>query len=110
MHHHFSDCYHSRWQHYIIISSKFSCACNAQNITIALLSPNTEYLPRRNELDVRFGKVVRVGRARSVISIDVFNMLNSNALLTVNENFASWMAPQSILNARLLKLSAQFDF
>jgi hypothetical protein len=83
---------------------------NAQNITIAMLSPNTEYLPRRNELDLRFGKVVRMGRSRSVISLDVFNALNSNTLLTVNENYASWMAPQSTLNARLLKISMQFDF
>jgi len=83
---------------------------NAQNITIALLQPNTEYLPRRNELDMRFGKVLRFGRSRSIVSVDVFNMLNSNALLTVNENFASWMAPQSILNARLVKFSLQLDF
>jgi hypothetical protein len=83
---------------------------NAQNITIAMLSPNTEYLPRRNELDLRFGKVLRMGRSRSVISLDVFNALNSNTLLTVNENYASWMAPQSTLNARLLKISMQFDF
>jgi hypothetical protein len=83
---------------------------NAQNITIALLQPNTEYLPRRNELDMRFGKVLRFGRSRSIVSVDVFNMLNSNALLTVNENFASWMAPQSVLNARLVKFSLQLDF
>ncbi len=83
---------------------------NAQNISIAMLAPNTAYLPRRNELDMRFGKVVRVGKARSVVSIDMFNALNSNALLTVNENFASWQAPQAVLNARLLKLSVQFDF
>jgi hypothetical protein len=45
-----------------------------------------------------------------VVSLDVFNALNNNALLTVNENYASWLAPQSILSARLLKFSVQFDF
>jgi hypothetical protein len=82
----------------------------AQNITIALLEPNTMYLDRRNELDLRFGKVLRFGRSRSVISVDVFNSLNSDAALTVNQSFAAWMRPQSILNARLVKFSAQFDF
>ncbi len=51
-----------------------------------------------------------LGRARSVLSIDVFNALNSDAVLTVNQNYASWLTPQSILNARLLKFSVQFDF
>ena len=32
---------------------------DAPNITIALLEPNTKYLDRRNELDLRFGKVLR---------------------------------------------------
>lgn len=82
----------------------------AANITVALLEPNTKYLDRRNELDLRFGKVLRVGRARSVLSIDVFNALNSDAVLTVNQNYAAWLTPQSILNARLLKFSVQFDF
>ena len=82
----------------------------AANMSIALLQPDTMYLDRRNELDLRFGKVLRVGRARSVVSVDVFNALNNDAMLTVNENFASWIRPQSILNARLVKFSVQFDF
>lgn len=83
---------------------------NAANITIALLEPNTTYLARRNELDLRIGKVLRTGKARSVLSVDIFNALNNDAELTVNENFASWLTPQSILNARLVKFSVQFDF
>jgi hypothetical protein len=34
------------------------------NISLGLLQPNTPFLERRNELDVRFGKVLRFGRAR----------------------------------------------
>jgi hypothetical protein len=82
----------------------------AANMSIAILEPNTMYLDRRNELDLRFGKVLRFGRARSVLSVDVFNALNNDATLSVNQSFASWMRPQSILNARLVKFSAQFDF
>jgi hypothetical protein len=85
-------------------------AGGAGTMTIAILEPNTLYLDRRNELDLRFGKVLRAGRSRTVLSVDVFNTLNSDAALTVNQSFAAWLRPQSILNARLVKFSAQFDF
>jgi hypothetical protein len=85
-------------------------AGGAANLSVALLEPNTMYLDRRNELDLRFGKVLRVGRARTVASIDVFNALNNDAVLTVNQSFGAWLRPQSILNARLVKFSVQFDF
>ncbi|MBI4265191.1 MAG: TonB-dependent receptor [Acidobacteria bacterium] len=80
------------------------------NMTVALLEPNTKYLDRRNELDIRFGKVLRAGRARSVVSVDLYNALNTDAVLTANQSFARWLAPLSILNARLVKFSVQFDF
>ena len=82
----------------------------AANMSIALLEPNTMYLDRRNELDLRLGKILRAGRSRSVVSFDVFNTLNSDAALSVNQSFAAWLRPQSILNARLVKFSVQFDF
>src|SRR5690606_3193902 len=85
-------------------------AGGAQNMTIALLQPDTLYLDRRNELDLRFGKVLRFGRQRAVASVDLFNTLNNSAPLTVNQSFAAWQRPQSILNARLVKFSLQYDF
>ncbi len=83
------------------------------NMTIALLSPEQtldNYIPRRNELDVRFGKIIRVGRTRNVISLDLFNALNSDALISVNQNFATWQRPTEILNARLMKVSYNLSF
>jgi hypothetical protein len=83
---------------------------NAANISIALLAPNSTFIARRNELDLRFGKIVRVGRIRNVISLDLFNALNSDALISLNQSFASWLAPTEILNARLMKISYTLDF
>jgi hypothetical protein len=84
------------------------------NISVDLLEPNSVFGERRNEVDLRFGKVVRIGtRARSVVSIDLYNALNNNAVLDRNETFTltgSWPRPTSILNARLVKFSVQFDF
>ena len=68
------------------------------------------YTDRRNELDMRIGKVFRVSRYRSVVSLDLFNALNSNALISVNESYGSFQAPTEILNARVAKITATFEF
>jgi len=83
---------------------------SAPNMTIGLLRPSTEFLERRNELDLRFGKVLRAGKSRSVVSLDIYNALNTDALINVNQSFAVWMRPTEILNARLAKFSIRFEF
>ena len=35
------------------------------------------YTDRRNELDIRIGKVLRFGRSRAVDQLDFFNALNT---------------------------------
>ena len=85
-------------------------AGNQANMTIALLEPTTKYLDRRNELDLRFGKVLSAGRTRSIISLDIYNALNTDATISVNQSFAVWLTPTEILNARVAKISWQFDY
>ena len=85
-------------------------AGGAANIAIALLERDTMYLDRRNELDLRFGYIIRAGRSRSVISLDLYNATNSSAVLNANQNFSAWLTPTAILNARLAKISLELDF
>jgi hypothetical protein len=59
---------------------------------------------------MRFGKLLRAGRTRTVVSMDVFNMLNIDAVVNANQNFAVWRRPTQILNARVIKFSVQFDY
>jgi hypothetical protein len=80
------------------------------NVNLQLLEPYTTYLDRRNELDLRFGKVLRFSNQRAVLSVDVFNALNSNARITVNQSYAAYPRPTEILNARLVKFSIAYDF
>jgi len=82
----------------------------AANLTVGLLAPIGRFVDRRNELDLRFGKILRAGKSRSVVSLDIYNALNTDALINVNQNFAAWLRPTEILNARLAKFSVQFDF
>ncbi len=86
---------------------------NAANATVNLIAPNSLYGERFTQLDLRVGKVLRYARTRTAINLDIFNALNGNAVLAVNNSFGGttpWQAPQAIMQARLLKISAQFDF
>jgi len=86
-------------------------AGGASNIGIDLIEPNTAHLDRVNQLDLRFGKVLRLSGTRTVVSLDLYNALNNNTPLTVTETFgSSYLAPRSILDARVAKISFQFDW
>ena len=82
----------------------------AANIVVNVLEPGSLYGERLNQIDLRFGKVLRYGRTKATLSLDVYNVLNGDTVLTQNNNFAVWQRPQSILQARFAKISAQFDF
>ena len=85
-------------------------AGNTPSVNLQLLEPFSVYLDRRNELDLRFGKVLRFAKQRAVVSVDVFNALNSNARIMVNQSYAAYPRPTEILNARLVKFSINYDF
>ena len=44
------------------------------------------------------------------MNFDLYNALNGNAVTSQNNNYAAWQVPLSILDARLFKMSVQFDF
>jgi hypothetical protein len=82
-------------------------------IPIDLIAPGDKWGDRVNEIDLRFAKVLRFSGSRTHIGIDIFNILNSDAILTYNQTFApggAWLAPQSVLTPRFVKVSAQIDF
>jgi hypothetical protein len=83
---------------------------NAANRTVNLIAPGTLYGDRLNQLDVRVGKLLRFGRIRTSVGVDLFNVLNANTVLTENGNFAAWRAPLAILLPRYARFSAQIDF
>jgi hypothetical protein len=82
-------------------------------VPIDLVAPGQVWGDRVNEIDLRFAKVLRFGGTRTHIGIDIFNLLNSNAILTYNQTYnptGAWLAPQSVLTPRFYKISAQIDF
>jgi len=82
----------------------------APNVTINLLDPGDIYGDRINQLDIRVGKTVRFGSRRAAINLDLYNAFNRSPVMQENANYAVWRTPQRIMDARLFKISGQFDF
>ena len=79
-------------------------------VTVNLVKPGTMYGPRLNQLDLRIGRALHVGRTRTTLNLDVYNALNVDTVLTMSNAYATWQRPQSIILARFAKLGLQFDF
>ena len=56
-------------------------------VPISLVAPGEVWGDRVNALDLRFAKILRFGRARYNVGIDIINVTNSDAILTYNQNF-----------------------
>jgi hypothetical protein len=90
--------------------------------TINNLIDNSQkiYADRRSQIDMRFAKVLRFGRTRSDIGIDLFNLLNTNYPTAYNATYtynldntpraAGWATPTSIYTPRFVRLNYTVDF
>jgi len=86
-------------------------AGGAANTTVNLVQPGSMYGERLNELDLRLSKDFRFGGSRLFrANLDIYNIMNANPVRTVNTAYAAWLTPTAILDPRLFKISAQFDF
>ena len=69
------------------------------NVTVNLLTPQTVFAERRNNLDFRISKVVRYGRTRTQVGVDLYNALNADVVTTFNQGFVpggSWLTPTAM--------------
>jgi Carboxypeptidase regulatory-like domain len=86
---------------------------NVPNVTFNLIEPGSLYGDRVNQLDLRAAKNLRFGSTRSVVSLDLYNVLNASAILTYNQNFVpngTWLQANSVLTGRLARISVDFSF
>jgi hypothetical protein len=90
----------------------------AQNATVGLVEAGTLYSQQTNLIDLRFSKILRVAKYRTSVNLDVANAFNSSGITSYNNSYAlpradgtpTWQVPTGIHQARLFKISANFDF
>ena len=92
-------------------ASVFPGGQRTQSVTVNLIAPGTAYLQRWNQLDLSVRRIFTVRKVRLDASLDVFNTLNSNVVLSQNQNFGTSLgAPLEILQPRLLRISTNMKF
>jgi hypothetical protein len=89
-------------------------AGGATTVTLDLAKLGQVYPDRLNTVDMRFTKIVRFGRTRTNIGIDLYNLFNANTGTGFNQNYgtdgSTWLRPNAILNPRYLRFNATVDF
>jgi hypothetical protein len=84
------------------------------NVTVNLVTPGTVYGDRINQLDFRVAKILPLAGTRTKVSLDLYNALNSAAVITYNQTYSptssAWLTPTSVLGARVVKVGASFEF
>jgi hypothetical protein len=69
------------------------------------------YGDRVSQVDLRVSKVLKFGRTRSLIGVDLYNVFNANPGLVYNNAFAAnWPRPTAILMPRFVRFNATVDF
>src|SRR5262245_56244881 len=86
-------------------------------MTLDLLKPFTLHGGHSKQLDLRVGKLLTsAGKTRVRLSLDIYNVFNSNDWQTISTRLSSnaatnrWQRPTLILQARYLQIGTQIDF
>jgi hypothetical protein len=83
--------------------------------TVNLLAPGAEYGERVHTFDLRFAKILKFGRTRANIGVDLYNIVNSNTPTTYEAvydpgNPTAWFQPTVVVQPRFVRFNLQFDF
>ena len=95
-----------------------SLSGNATLVTVNPIEPGSLYGDRINQLDFRVAKILKFRGSRAMIGADMYNALNSAAILAYNNTFnpsvtsgaSNWRSPTSVLTGRMIRISGEFSF
>jgi hypothetical protein len=84
--------------------------------TVNLLTPAQLYGDRITQVDMRFAKIVRFGRTKADIGLDLYNLFNTSNSTTYTETFdwatagATWLRPSAIVAPRFVRFNVTVNF
>ena len=89
--------------------------------SVNLVQPGQVYGNRINGMDLRFGKILKFGRTRTNVALDLYNLFNSNTGTAYNQGFdfatsgrpvlgSPWAGPTSVMNPRFVRFNVTVDF
>jgi hypothetical protein len=90
------------------------------NTTVPLVDVGSRQMfveNRRTQIDMRFAKVLRFGRTRTDVGVDLYNLLNSNYATAYDGTYAygvpgggRWLNPTSILSPRFARFNITINY
>jgi hypothetical protein len=86
------------------------------NTTVVnLVQSNTMFLERQNLVNMRLGKIFRLGTTKVQGFMDIFNVFNAGYVSSVNQTYAAsgvnaWLAPTGIVDGRFAQFGMQLTF
>ncbi len=79
--------------------------------SVNLITPNSLYGPRFNQLDLAVSKSVDVGWGKVRLAFDLYNALNNNSIQNVTTTYGPrWVRPTTFLDPRLARVTAAIQF
>ena len=98
---------------YVVTNTLVPGILNNQQ-TVNLLVPGQLYGDYVRQVDLRAGKILRFGRTRSLVAVDIYNLFNANPGLTYQQGFvgtgSTWYNPQTLLMPRFVRFNVTVDF
>lgn len=76
-------------------------------LNVPLRAPETEFMPRYNQLDLSVSKTFNVRGFRLTPKVDLFNAMNSDrwsSVTTAQFNAATYLQPATIMQGRLIRI------
>ena len=94
-----------RWS---IPSGYFPGGVRTQGATVQVFEPGTNYYDYWTQVDIAFRKILRFGNYESSVQLDLYNLMNSAAIVDENDSYGgSWGLPTRLLQGRLARLAFQ---
>ena len=88
-----------------------SSSCTS-TVAIALVEPQTIFEDRRQQVDLRLSKTVKLSATMMLqLNFDAYNVLNANMAQTIDTTYGPhWRRPLTILDGRLLEFGGNISF
>jgi hypothetical protein len=78
---------------------------------VNVVQPGSFYGDRLNQVDLRFAKILKVGRGTIDLNVDLYNAFNSDAVIAELGAFGpAWRLPLTVIQPRFVKFAVRYDF
>jgi hypothetical protein len=82
---------------------------------VNLIPNNQLYGEGHAQVDLKVAKIFRFAGARTNVGVDIYNLLNTDAIANYNQTFSpgatnAWLTPTNLVQPRFARVQVQFDF